>query len=163
MIDLHQHRQLVENKKKENKVFFNRIKKNKPKDLDDHFHQTHEEVFAKLDCLQCANCCKTTSPMLFNADIERLAKNVKMKISDFNEKYLRIDEDGDYVFNSTPCPFLDENNYCKVYEDRPKACREYPHTHRKNMVQILDLTFKNITVCPAVYRIVENLKIIMKK
>jgi Fe-S-cluster containining protein len=81
-----------------------------------------------------------------------------MKPGDFIEKYLRIDEDKDYVLKSSPCPFLDAENYCMVYEDRPKACREYPHTNRKKMVQITDLTLKNTKVCPAVFEMVERLK-----
>ena len=37
--------------------------------------------------------------------------------------YLKIDEDGDFVLLSAPCPFLDAENYCTVYNDRPAACR----------------------------------------
>ncbi len=156
-MDLQKHRQLVESKKKEHKNFFKRLKQKKEKELDDSFHSLHDEVFEEMDCLTCANCCKTTSPMLFPKDIERMANAVKMKPAAFTEKYLKIDEDNDYVFQSAPCPFLDAENYCKIYADRPKACREYPHTNRKNMVQILDLTYKNIKVCPAVYQIVERM------
>ncbi|MEO6190410.1 MAG: YkgJ family cysteine cluster protein [Saprospiraceae bacterium] len=157
-MDLKKHAQLVDNKKKEHKQFFKKLKHQKTKILDEKFYQLHEEVFEKIDCLKCANCCKTTSPMLFPKDIETLSKAVKMKPSDFTEKYLRIDEDNDYVFNSSPCPFLSDDNYCSVYEKRPKACREYPHTNRKNMTQILDLTYRNIEVCPAVYQIIENMR-----
>ncbi|MBN2395805.1 MAG: YkgJ family cysteine cluster protein, partial [Candidatus Atribacteria bacterium] len=60
-------------------------------------------------------------------------------------------------FNETPCPFLMPDNYCMVYESRPKACREYPHTDRRRMVQILKLTQKNCEVCPVVYAIVKDL------
>jgi len=74
------------------------------------------------------------------------------------KKYLRTDSDNDFVLQSAPCPFLDDQNYCRVYEARPKACREYPHTNRKKMVQILDLTAKNTQVCPAVFEMVERLK-----
>jgi Fe-S-cluster containining protein len=81
-----------------------------------------------------------------------------MKPGDFIEKYLHIDEDKDYVLKSSPCPFLDRENYCSVYSDRPKACREYPHTNRKKMVQIMDLTYKNTLVCPAVLEMVERFK-----
>ena len=158
MIDLQKHRQLVDNKKKEHQQFFKKLKSQKSKKLDDDFHELHDAVFEELDCLQCANCCKTTSPMLFPKDIERLAAATKLKPAAFTEKYLKIDEDGDFVFQSAPCPFLGQDNYCSVYEDRPKACREYPHTNRKNIHQILDLTYKNIKVCPAVYSIVENLR-----
>lgn len=130
--------------------------------MDDLFHQQHEEVFEEIDCLDCGNCCKTTSPIFYQTDIERLAKSLRLKPGAFIEKYLRIDEDNDYVLKSSPCPFLADDNYCRVYEDRPKACREYPHTDRKKMIQITDLTFKNTMVCPAVLEMVERLKNIIK-
>jgi Fe-S-cluster containining protein len=76
-----------------------------------------------------------------------------MRSSEFIDTYLFRDEDGDYVFKGAPCPFLGADNACLVYEDRPKACREYPHTDRKNMLGILDLTLKNTLVCPAVLKI----------
>ncbi|HHB52620.1 MAG TPA: YkgJ family cysteine cluster protein, partial [Saprospiraceae bacterium] len=62
-----------------------------------------------------------------------------------------------FVFSQTPCVFLEDNNYCSIYEIRPKACREYPHTDSKKIS--LGLMKKNISVCPAVFEIVEELKI----
>jgi Fe-S-cluster containining protein len=144
--------------KKENRRFFDKLKLKKPKNLDDIFHEAHEEVFAETDCLKCANCCKTTSPIFYQKDIERAAKAIRIKPGQFIEKYLRIDEDNDYVLQAAPCPFLDSENYCRIYENRPNACREYPHTNRKKMTQILDLTFKNTLVCPAVLKITERIK-----
>lgn len=141
-----------------NKTFLQKLKNKDPRKVDDTFHQLHEEVFEEIDCLTCANCCKTTSPIFYQTDIERVAKSLRIKPGDFIEKYLRIDEDKDYVLKSSPCPFLDAENYCSVYNDRPKACREYPHTNRKKMVQITDLTYKNTLVCPAVLEIVERFK-----
>ncbi|MEQ9413386.1 MAG: YkgJ family cysteine cluster protein, partial [Cyclobacteriaceae bacterium] len=108
--------------------------------------------------LDCANCCKTTSPIFYETDIERASKALRIKPGDFVEKYLRVDEDKDYVLKSSPCPFLDDENYCGIYESRPKACREYPHTHRKKMVQVMELTYKNTMVCPAVLEMVERLQ-----
>lgn len=142
----------------ENKKFLQSLKKKDARDVDDAFHTTHEDVFERIDCLTCANCCKTTSPIFYQNDIERVAKSLRMKPGDFVEKYLRIDEDNDYVLKSSPCPFLDSENYCGVYHDRPKACREYPHTDRKKMVQITELTYRNTLVCPAVLEIVEKVK-----
>jgi Fe-S-cluster containining protein len=81
-----------------------------------------------------------------------------MKPGDFIEKYLRVDEDQDFVLQAAPCSFLNENNFCSIYEVRPKACREYPHTDRKKMIQIMDLTFKNSLICPAVLEMIERLK-----
>ena len=146
------------NKEKENRKFLSLLKKKDSRRVDSVFHALHQEVFEEVDCLQCANCCKTTSPIFYQTDIDRLAKSLRMKPGAFVETYLRIDEDQDYVLKSSPCPFLDESNYCAVYEDRPRACREYPHTDRKKMVQITDLTLKNTLVCPAVFEMVERLK-----
>jgi Fe-S-cluster containining protein len=157
-MDLQRFREKAKNKADENRQFLNRLKKKDTRKVDDAFHTTHEEVFLELDCLSCANCCKTTSPIFYQTDIERAAKFLRMKPGDFIEKYLRIDEDKDYVLKSSPCTFLDSENYCSIYDSRPKACREYPHTDRKKMVQITELTYKNTLVCPAVLEIVERIK-----
>lgn len=157
-MDLEQFKKQTEILSKENKQFFQKLKLKKPKNLDDIFHRAHDEIFEEIDCLTCANCCKTTSPIFYQNDIERAARAVRMKPGDFIEKYLKIDEDGDYVLKSSPCFFLDDGNYCTIYESRPKACREYPHTDRKKIVQIMDLTFRNTLVCPAVLKITEKVK-----
>lgn len=136
-----------------NKKLKERLRKVKPKELDQKFESTHEAVFQETDCLQCANCCKTTSPIFIQTDIDRLAKVFRMKSSQFIDEYLHRDEEGDFVLNSSPCPFLNEDNKCLVYESRPKACREYPHTNRKNMHGILNLSLRNTLVCPAVFKI----------
>jgi len=157
-IDLDRFKEISKNKSEENKKFLQRLKKKDARKVDDAFHATHEEVFAETDCLTCANCCKTTSPIFYPTDIERASKFLRMKPGDFIEKYLRIDEDKDYVLKSSPCAFLDSENYCTIYESRPKACREYPHTDRKKMVQITELTYKNTFVCPAVLEMVQRMK-----
>lgn len=135
-----------------------RLKRVPPGELDEQTHAIHEEVFEQTDCLNCGNCCRTTGPMLLPKDVDRLAKRLKIRPADFTEEYLRIDEDGDFVFKSMPCPFLGEDNYCSVYEDRPKACREYPHTDRRRVHQLLDLTTKNASICPAAYEILQRLE-----
>jgi Fe-S-cluster containining protein len=157
-VDLKAFNKEAQSLKKENQSFFHKVKLKKPKDLDDLFHEAHEEVFAELDCLTCANCCKTTSPIFYEKDIERASKAVKLKPGQFIERYLRIDEDKDYVLQQAPCPFLGSDNYCSIYESRPNACRDYPHTDRKKMIQITELTMKNTLVCPAVLKITERVK-----
>lgn len=141
-----------------NKKLFSRLKKNPPKDLDIIVKDIHEEVFLKIDCLECANCCKSISPIITDKDIERIAKFLKLRPSAFTEKYLHLDEENDYVFNSAPCPFLDESNYCKIYDVRPKACSEYPHTSQSKFINRLSLTIKNSYHCPAVFSIFEQFK-----
>ena len=145
-------------KQQENKKFFARLKKKPPKQLDYLMQELHQAEFERTDCLQCANCCKTTGPLFTDSDINRIAKYLRMKAADFTAKYLRIDEDNDYVLQSVPCVFLGEDNYCSIYDVRPKACREFPHTDRKKFHQISALTMKNVAICPAAYNIVEAMK-----
>lgn len=136
-------------------LFLQYYKKNKKRlgKMDIIVQLLHDEVSEKIDCLTCANCCRTLGPAIYDKDIERMAKALRIKPSEVVSSYLRIDEDGDYVFKSMPCPFLMDDNYCSIYESRPKACREYPHTDRKNFEQIYKLTVKNASTCPIAYEV----------
>lgn len=142
----------------ENKKFFSRLKKKPPKNLDYLMQELHENEFERTDCLSCANCCKTTGPLFTNADIDRIAKHFRLKPQKFIDTYLKLDEENDYVLQQVPCTFLGTDNYCSIYEVRPKACREFPHTNRKKFQQISNLTIKNVAICPAAYNIVEEMK-----
>ncbi len=154
---INEYYQKAKQRQAEHKKFLNKIKQKPPKRFDEQMLEIHEEVFDRIDCLSCANCCKTTGPLFTQKDIERLAGLFRMKPSEFITKYLKIDEDNDYVLQSVPCPFLGTDNYCSVYEHRPKACREYPHTDRKKFYQINHLTLKNTLICPAAYEVVEEM------
>ena len=143
--------------KKELKKQLTGLKKINNRQLDDKFHSGHQKAFRNRDCLSCANCCKTTSPIFRDVDIKRISKSLGIKSVNFVANYLKIDEDNDYVLKSSPCAFLSEDNTCSIYEVRPLACREYPHTDRKNMYQILNLTAINSTICPAVASIVSKI------
>lgn len=149
---------LAKDKHKENKAFFTKLKKKPPKQLDYIMQDLHDTEFERTDCLECANCCKTTGPLFTDKDIVRIAKYFKLKPHEFTEQFLRLDEENDYVLQSVPCTFLGADNYCSIYEVRPKACREFPHTNRKKFQQISNLTLKNVAICPAAYNIVEAMK-----
>jgi len=152
-------KELARSKRKENKKFFTRLHGQDPKRLNEQFHAMHEEVFAETDCLTCARCCRTTGPLLTKQDIGRISKKQGMKAADFEKQYLRVDEDGDWVMKSLPCPFLElDTNKCTIYEYAPKACRQYPHTNHPNMKSILGLTETNVRHCPAVFEMVERMK-----
>ena len=157
-MDLDNHKEQLKLKSKENIQFFKRLKRIKPKVLDKLIHPAHEEVFECTDCLKCANCCSTTSPLFTDKDISRISKYLRIKPSAVVSQYLRIDEDRFYVLKKAPCTFLGDDNYCSIYEVRPKACREFPHTDRKKFQQISSLTLKNVAICPAAYNIVEAMK-----
>ena len=161
-MDLAQYKEQVKFKRKENEQFFKLLKKVKPKVLDKLVHPLHDEVFECTDCLECANCCTTTGPLFTDKDIARISKYLRIKPSEFVAKYLRIDEDRDYVLQSVPCVFLGKDNYCTIYDVRPKACKEFPHTDRIKQYQLLKLTKKNMEVCPAVFTIIEKLRTNLK-
>lgn len=117
----------------------------------------HEEAFQKIDCLQCANCCKNYSPRFKMPDIKRIARRLRMKESAFIDAYLKLDDDGDYVVTTHPCPFLGDDNYCSIYEDRPRDCARYPYTDEDVLLKQVALTLKNTTVCPATFYVMERL------
>jgi Fe-S-cluster containining protein len=146
----------------QNKKFISSLKRLPDKQLDALFHTAHYDVFEQVDCLTCANCCKTTSPIFTRRDVERLAKHLKMRPAAFASHYLRTDDDGDEVLQQSPCAFLNDDHTCKVYDQRPQACREYPHTDRRKMSAILDLTYRNTMVCPAVERIVNKIRTVLQ-
>lgn len=120
--------------------------------------QLHEKAFEKVDCLACAACCKNYSPRFKVPDIKRLAKQLKLKESVFIDTYLKLDDEGDYVTKSNPCPFLGADNFCSVYNDRPSDCKRFPYTDEDVLIKRIQLTLKNSTFCPAVFFVLENLE-----
>jgi uncharacterized protein len=144
--------------RKEHAALVKRLSAADSRTLDGRVHALHEAVFDEINCLDCANCCRTLGPRITDADVQRIAASLRIRPSVFVQNYLVVDEDGDYVFRSMPCPFLGSDNYCSVYDVRPKACREYPHTDRRRVYQVLLLTLKNSAICPAVFEILERLR-----
>jgi len=139
----------------EHKAFLKSIKKRKK--LDALTGKIHKQVFNEVDCLQCANCCKSIPPIVKKGDTKRIAKHLNLSEIEFSEKYLLVDEDGDTVINSSPCPFLEKDNSCRIYHYRPNACRAYPHTAEYEFMDNLHLHSQNSKYCPAVFHILERL------
>ena len=136
------------------KQYLQRARKNEVlKQLPD----LHEEAFSKIDCLQCANCCKNYSPRFKTPDIKRISKHLGMRESDFIAAYLKVDEEGDYVAKSLPCPFLGADNFCSIYEERPSDCRRFPYTYEDVIIKRPALTLKNSTFCPITFYVLEKL------
>jgi hypothetical protein len=136
------------------KTFLGRTHKN---DIIYSLPDLHEEAFEKIDCLTCANCCKNFSPRFKPPDLRRISKVVGMKESEFIATYLRMDEEGDYVLITKPCPFLGEDNFCSIYENRPSDCKRFPYTDEDVFVKRPAITQKNSTFCPIVYYVIEKL------
>jgi len=145
-------------KYKENRIYINKLKKIKSGIVDPLIREFHNSVFKQIDCLKCSNCCRGTGPLLRERDITRLSRKLKLKPGVFTYSYLEIDEDGDYIFNTHPCPFILESNICMVYPERPGACRDYPHSDRISLKKYSSQMLENTRICPALYIIFEEMK-----
>lgn len=119
--------------------------------------ELHEQAFETVDCLACAACCKNYSPRFKTTDIRRISKALRMKESEFIDQYLKLDEDGDFVANRAPCPFLQENNACSIYEVRPSDCSRFPYTDEDVLLHRKQITLKNAGFCPAVFLVLQKL------
>ena len=117
----------------------------------------HEAAFEKVNCLDCARCCKNYSPRFKMPDIKRASKAMGMKEVAFIEKYLSMDAEGDYVVKTKPCPFLGSDNTCDIYDYRPSDCERFPYTDEDVLLKRPQLSLKNSTFCPIVYYVFERL------
>lgn len=130
-----------------------------PDRIDALASQLHEEVFSRIDCTRCANCCKTIQPSFAVEDIARIAAHLGMSEENFISDYLEIDrEEGDHRTKTTPCPFLNKDNRCTIYEVRPQACRGFPHTDKEGFARRVYLHTANTLSCPAAYHIITGLR-----
>jgi len=145
------------------KAYKRMLEKGKKNDILNALPELHDEAFKKIDCLECANCCKNHSPRFKNPDIKRIAKVLRMKEGDLVAQYLKLDEDNDYVLQQSPCPFLADDNTCNIYDDRPSDCRRYPYTDEDVIIKRVPLTLKNATVCPITFHVLERLKEVVGK
>ena len=117
----------------------------------------HDAAFEKIDCLQCANCCKNYSPRFKMPDIKRISKYLRIKETELIDKYLVMDKEGDYVTKTSPCPFLGSDNYCSIYEVRPTDCVRFPYMDDDFMLKRQPLALKNSSFCPITYYVIEKL------
>ncbi len=143
--------------KRKKKTFSKLLKKGNRSQMIRQLPELHEQAFSKIDCLDCAACCKNFSPTFKPTDIKRISKYFGMKEGDFIEEYLQIDEDNDYVVKTKPCPFLQVDNSCGVYEVRPTDCARFPYTDSDIFVDKPGLSLKNSTFCPAAFKVLELL------
>jgi Fe-S-cluster containining protein len=151
---MHQWQKKSREKQKSFKSFLARADKNK---VLKQLPRLHTEAFEKIDCLGCAACCKNYSPRFKTPDIKRISKHLGLKESEFIETYLRVDEEGDFVVKSTPCPFLGADNFCSIYDVRPSDCARFPYTDEDVLIKRQNLSLKNASFCPITYYVLEKL------
>ena len=141
----------AKSQKKELDEKLKRIKKaNNQKAIDQRLVDLIDEAFGKIDCLSCANCCATTSPIFTKQDISRISQLFNVKEKEYIAEVLEEDENGVYGLQCSPCQYLQNDQKCFIYDKRPKACKGFPHIGEYPIKQILKETKRNISICPAV-------------
>ena len=145
-------------------MFLSRLERNPPKDLKKIAIEADKRAWKEVDCLSCANCCKTMSPTYTKKDMSRISKHLGMSEKTFREKWLYKDKTGDWMNKKQPCQFLDLNtNMCNIYAVRPSDCAGFPHHTKKKMVDYMHVFKQNIEYCPATYEMVEKIMVKMKE
>ena len=159
-MDLQQFRRKARRNKAPLKAFLEKMDEKVPEEIQQLASETDKTVWEDVQCLNCANCCKTMTPTWNRADVLRISRHLGMRPKDFVEKWLyREEESGDWMNKSVPCQFLDlATNMCTVYEARPKDCREFPHHNKKPFDLYNDTFANNLVHCPATYLLVARLK-----
>ena len=114
-----------------------------------------EEVTESIDCTRCGACCRELVVNVTPLDIQLLAWRLGIIPAEFTKRHVKREE-GDQEISARPCPFL-SGTLCSVYDDRPEACRSYPHLRGGfRSVGLKDLT--HVSVCPIVFNVLEELK-----
>ncbi len=148
----------------DNYWFLRSLKQKSGKKVDRIALELHQEAFSIVDCMKCANCCRTLRPIVTEEDIARIAGHLGMARDEFVAAYLERDEEQDrYRTKTTPCPFLAEDNRCTIYSVRPEKCQGYPFTERPDFALSTMNHASNAVVCPAVFYLVEQMRKRMKR
>ena len=116
----------------------------------------------RIDCKECANCCRVATTKLNERDVLKLAKFLRIKPAQFLNDYCQESEEEGVVLKrskETGCVFLD-GKLCTVYEARPATCEDFPHLVRgagsllSRMWEMPD----RATYCPIVFNALEAFK-----
>lgn len=159
IVNLRSFKQKVRHHQKKLKRFLGKIEKNPPRGLDTIAEKIDAEVWKEVDCLSCANCCKSMTPTFTKKDIKRIAEHFEITPPEFKNKWLIYEKsDNDWINKKQPCQFLNlGTNMCSIYEVRPSDCAGFPYLKKKKMVEYIHVHQQNIEYCPATYKMVEKM------
>lgn len=144
--------------------FLNRVKRERPLGLQEIAIKAETTAWEGIDCLTCANCCRTMKPTLNRSDIKRIAGFLNMSTDEFKKKWLRKEPGvNTWINKTTPCQFLNlETNMCNIYEVRPDDCSGFPHLTKKRMIDYIHVHKQNLDECPATFKMVKRMKELME-
>lgn len=103
----------------------------------DHFGQPlrvwrHAPVARPVDpnwtCQQSGDCCRAISHVLMTTDEARVlyaAAERRLTIAQLNRVQFSARQPGFVAMDAGPCPMLDGEQTCQVYDVRPYTCRRF--------------------------------------
>ena len=141
------------------RLYLTRLEKNNPRGIESRLAAWEKAVWKEVDCLTCANCCKTMTPTYTPRDLKRISKHFGMTVTEFQKKWLKKERGGDkdWVNKSTPCQFLNKkDNKCSIYPIRPADCAGFPHLQKK-FVDFAHIHHQNVESCPATHALVTKM------
>ncbi|GAO42967.1 YkgJ family cysteine cluster protein [Flavihumibacter petaseus] len=159
-VNLRRFKKKVLDTKMKMRRFLTKVENTRPRGLDKITPELNREVWEEVDCLTCANCCKSMTPTFTGKDVTRIAAHLGMSEKAFREKWLYYDKkDKDWMNVKRPCQFLDtKTNMCSIYEVRPSDCAGFPHLTKKKMADYIHVHKQNLEYCPATYKMVEKMR-----
>jgi Fe-S-cluster containining protein len=150
-IDLSRIEQLSQKRDDENSKFRSWLKQYAPDDIDDLVKTSSQKYFALVDCVQCANCCRSLQTEFKKSDLHTIAKTLEQSIKAFEKQFM---SEGKV---NPPCPMLD-GKLCSIDENRPDVCRSYPHLEQPEFTSRLISVIDNVAICPIAFDAFEELK-----
>lgn len=157
-MDLQKFGKKARKKKEEFTKFLQKLDEIVPEDMPELVAKADAKVWEKVDCMACANCCKTMTPTYTPNDIKRIVNHLGMTAASFKTQWLEQDKDnGDWMNKKQPCQFLVDNK-CSIYDVRPADCAEFPHHNKKPFDEYNDTFIQNVHRCPATFLLVKRLK-----
>jgi len=162
--DPRQVERLAQEHEDENQDFRAWIKGHGPGDdgLNNVVQGLTKEIWSQIDCTECANCCRTTLTRVVPDEFAPLARTLGLSIEDLKVQVLHREDDVGEMGEAgwvlpLPCPLLD-GNLCRVYDERPQQCRDYPNLHTDFRMHSIS-RFTNAEICPIVFNVIEELKV----
>lgn len=132
------------------------IMKKSVKEVDQLLSPIVSEVTKAVDCTKCGFCCQVQEPGISYEEIERLAKLNNQPISNFKDEHVAWEKCGNAFLCSKPCVFLNDKK-CRIYEDRPQSCKDYPGLERPHIKWRWKQVEENFFICPIVFTMIHQM------
>jgi len=95
-----------------------------------------KKMHDSFPCEMCGKCCHQANITVMDNEVERIAEHLDITSNEFIDEYL-YRRDGLWLFKkSGRCRFLNEDNRCKIWKERPEICGDFPYLVSKFMSRV---------------------------